>query len=164
MKLENMNDRSLWVGDIEEYKVYKRDREHFTDYAIFNDGKVVAYAVLEQNVVENVFVVPEHRKRGLFSMFLFFLKQNEGLSQIIMGMRHSKDTLEAIKRIARRFNIYWSNGKEKVPYSPETTDQFYSETAPTKWKLILENDGDFTDVPKKFDFRLAKTFYTPLLD
>lgn len=153
-------------GDIEHFKIFKKQRGlSYTDYAAFLDGVIVAFFVLEGNEITNAFVSKEYRKKGLFSAFLFFLKRNEGLSQIILGDNHSYETVEAVKRIYKRFNTSWFKGIEKIPYDPNQEDPYYSMGKPTGWKIMLENDGDFSKWQKYFHHeiqpstRLTEMFY-----
>jgi hypothetical protein len=114
----------------------------------------------------NAYVVEVHRKQGLFSAFLFFLKRNEGLSKIVIGELQSEDTIEAIRRIHKRFKTSWEKDGIKEPYDPNSLEQYYSYIAPTGWKIVLENHGDFSSWPKFFDLneamangKLAEAFY-----
>lgn len=160
----DINVTGEFAGDLQHYQVYKRARDKFTDYAVFDKESIIAFFVLEQNELLNAYVKPEHRKQGVFSMFLFFLKRNEGFTKIIIGDLHSEATVEAIKHIAIRFHVYWTNGEIKVPYDPAKIDDFYSHLEPTEWQIVLENNGDFSRWPKKFDPLDSRTWYSPLLE
>jgi hypothetical protein len=103
----------------------------------------------------NAYVVEVHRKQGLFSAFLFFLKRNEGLSKIVLGELQSEATVEAVRRIYKRFDASWKKDGYREPYDPATVDKYYSSTKPTGWKIVLENDGDFSSWPKFFDLQEA---------
>jgi hypothetical protein len=158
-------------GDIEHFNIYRKQRDSFTDYAAFLEGKIVAFFVLDGNEITNAFVSKDYRKKGLFSAFLFFLKRNEGLSKIILGDNHSYETIEAVKRIHKRFETSWFKGDEKVPYNPQQDSPYYSMSKPTGWKIMLENDGDFSKWQKYFHHelqpstRLLEMFYfEPFVD
>lgn len=153
------------VGDIEQFDVYKKDESPIIKYAVFDDGEPIAFFIFDHylNELNTSFVHSKYRKKGLFSAFLFFLKRNEGHSRIVFSELHSEDTVEAIKRIYKRFDAFWDNGDEKVPYSPNTIDKFYSQRKLTGWKLVLENDGDFSSFPKFFNETFAKAYYFNLL-
>ena len=147
------------VGDIEKYEVYRKNRDRVTDYSLFLNNDIVAYFEIENPTTLDVaYVKKEHRQKGLFSAFLFFLKRNERMSKIILGNLHSQDTINAVKKIYTRFDTYWWNGKEKISFDPEKTDYpFYNHKNPKEWKLILENDTDFYDDWPKF-YNLKEAF------
>lgn len=158
-------------GDIEEFEIYKKDRKGLIDYAAFLDKKVVAFFTLDKNEIVAAFVIKELRKKGLFSAFLFFLKRNEGISQIILGEIHSKDTIEAVKRIYKRFNTSWVKDGKKEKFEPGVEEPYYSIEKPTGWKIMLENDGDFSKWQKFYhrkllpDTRLLEMYYfEPFVD
>jgi len=136
----------LHIGDIQEYHVYNLD----THYSVFNGNNLIAFFVLKDNVVEVVYVYPEYRRQGLFSMILYFIKRSIGISKIILGSHQSVDMVNSIKKIHQMFKTSWEKDGVKVPYDPNTIDQYYSKSEPTGWKIILENDGDFSNVPKYF--------------
>ena len=138
-------------GDIEEFEIYKKERKGLWDYAAFLNKEVVAYFTLDKNEIVAAFVKKEFRKKGLFSAFLFFLKRNENISQILLGEIQSKDTIEAVKRIHTRFKTSWVNGSKKEKFDPNIEEPYYSNMSPTGWKIMLENDGDFSHWPKFFN-------------
>lgn len=167
---QDLYNVGIHCGDIEDTQVIKAERGKLTDYAFFQQTKCVGFAILNNNVVVNVYVIPENRKRGLFSAFLFFLKRNEGMHQIVLGDTQSEQTVSAVKRIYKRFNTFWIKDGEKIPYDPNTIDQFYSIAGPTGWQIMLENDGDFSHWPKFWSYisggppPLLQEFYYNLLD
>jgi hypothetical protein len=161
------------VGDIEKIKIFSKLRSPYTGYCLFDGDKAIAYFVTVKStkMLQNAFVIPEERKRGVFQTFLLFLKRHEGYDKITLGQLHSKDTIESLKRIYKQFDTYWEKGIEKVPYDPATIDQFYGDK-PTGWKIVLENDYDFSSWPRFFpDFSdslppvdLCECFYFGFLE
>jgi hypothetical protein len=141
-------------GDIEKFKIYKKQRGKLVDYGAFLEDKVVAFFVMKDDMLMDAFVTKEHRKIGLFSAFLFFLKRNEGHSQIRLSDSHSEDTVEAVKRIYKRFDVYWEKDGKKEKYDPLTVDQYTSRNKGTGWTLVLENDGDFSHWQKFYHKKL----------
>lgn len=152
-------------GDIEKFKIYKKPRGKLVDYGAFLEDKVVAFFVMKNDMLMDAFVTKEHRKIGLFSAFLFFLKRNEGHRQIRLSDSHSEDTVEAVKRIYKRFDTYWEKDGKKEKYDPSTIDQYTSRSKGTGWTLVLENDGDFSHWQKfnhktlQDDTRLTEMYY-----
>jgi len=150
------NDRKSYkhVGDIQDSNVlHKGDI-----YLIVSpkDQPVGIFQIIKNGdtaLVQNMYVVSEHRKKGWMSMFLFFLKQNESYSRIQLGDIQSEDTVEAVKRIYVRFDTNWINKRngERVKYDPDTINNFYSIHKATDWNIVLENDGDFSHCPKFWD-------------
>lgn len=168
---EHILKDSVHVGDIEDFNVFRKERNvaPFYDYAISTEDKIIAFfSVTKKWEVDIAYVSPEFRKKGLFSAFLFFLKRNEGASKITLGNVHSQDTIDAIKRIHARFDTHWENQKtkEKIKYDPNTAKDFYGVKSSNDWRIILENDSDFSDWPKFYpkDFPDLKTFYFNLLE
>lgn len=152
------------VGDIEQIKVLKNN----DIYLLITDDKPIAFfQVTNSNNVadlQNAYTIPELRKTGIFTKFIWFLKRNEGYNQIRFGDVHSEDTIEVIKAISKRFDTYWQNGKgEKIPYDVNTIDQFYSKKHPTDWKIILENNYDFSDWPKFYEVPNIKCIYEGII-
>ena len=144
---------------------YKKERKDLLDYAAFLDNKAVAFFTLNKNEIVAAFVQKDFRKKGLFSAFLFFLKRNENLSQIIIGEIQSQDTVEAVKRIHKRFKTSWVKGDKKEKFDPNVENPYYSFEKPTGWKIMLENDGDFSQWQKFYhktlqdDTRLTEMYY-----
>lgn len=161
------------VGDIEEFKVLRVSRQiaPFYDYILTLEDKIVAFfSVSKKWIVEVAYVIPEYRKKGLFSAFLFFLKRNEGANKITLGNVHSPDTVKVVKRIYKRFETNWENQKsgEKVKFDPNIEEPYYSSGIPTDWKIVLESDYDFTEWPKYREgienAQIIKSFYFCFLD
>lgn len=165
----NLKDVGEHTGDIEDYSVYKRNRNDLIDYSIFLDDKIVAFFVVKKpDILSIAFVKKEYRKIGIFSLFLFFLKRNENFSKIVLDNSHSRDTINALKRIHTRFKTYWTDGSKEIKFDPNKEEPFYSSKKPTKWKIVLENDGDFSDWPKYYpkpgEMPDLHTFYFCFLD
>ena len=155
------------IGDIQNFNVYKQMDNEYTDYAISDSSDTkdaIAFYRLKDNEVMIMYVKPQYRKQKILSMFLFFLKQNENFSKIVLNDRQSEDTVEAVKKISKRFKIHWIKGDEKVPYDINTIDNFYSVEKPTGWKLVLENDGDFSNHPKFWQPLDSRCWYEPLVE
>lgn len=141
---QTLKETGEHCGDIEHTQIYKKSRKSLIDYAFFQQEQCVGFAVLNGNVVTNLYVTPQVRKTGIGSLFLFFLKRNEGISKLVLHDVHSEQTVDFIKRIYKRFDTNWVKGNEKIPYDPNTINQFYSIERPTGWSITLENDGDFS--------------------
>lgn len=146
----DMNTTAEHVGDIEQFTVYKRQRGDLTDYAIFRHDQLASYGVTipHKQELSITYTLPEFRKRGVFLAFLHFLLRHEGYNRIVLSDNHSEDTVRAIQRVYRRFDTFWERGSERAPYSPDTIDTFYGIGKRTGWKLVLENDGDWSNFPR----------------
>ena len=138
-------------GDIEEFNVYKKARGSLVDYAVFFHKEHVAFFVLKGDELTDAFVDKDYRKKGLFSAFLMFLKLNEGMSKIVLNDHHSEATIAAVKRIYKRFDTSWVKDDQSVPFDPTVEEPYYSRNGPTGWKIVLENDHDFSDRLKFYD-------------
>jgi len=153
------------IGDIEELKVFYKD----TIYLIQKENKCVAFFhVLEENnnaLFEVAYVIPEMRRQKITSLFVWFLKRNQGYSKIIFGDKHSINAVDTVKEIGHRFNLYWIKDNDIQPFDPDTISQYYSLEHPTGWKLMLENNGNFTNWPKYFNNKIPDTrcFYRCML-
>lgn len=159
-----------YTGDIESLSVYKATNGDTSRYAISAHvgdptSLIAFFEVRDHSEVITCWVEPSHRRRGLFAIFLWFLKVREGVSRIIIGDSHSRDTIESIKRISARFKTSWYNREteEIVPYAPETIDQYYSTAHATPWVVILENTLNLHH-PRIFEATRVATWYHPLLD
>jgi GNAT superfamily N-acetyltransferase len=155
----------IFVGEIEDYKIFKAN-DDYGRYAAFLDNDVAAFwQISSEGELAGVYVHPDHRRKGLFSAILFFLKRNEGFSKIILGDHHSNDTYNAVQRIYKRFTkVYWQRGDQTVPYDPFTVDDFYSLTGPTGWQIVLEHSSSNLNECKRFDPLDLGTWYFNLLD
>jgi hypothetical protein len=153
--------RDIWlsngkyIADIETFKV----RKYQNYFSMWTDTDVlVAFAKLIDNEVDDVWVSPEYRKQRLFSQLLWFFKTRLGKSQLIIGSIHSPLIQEVVKGL-KYFKKSWVNlqSKETSPFALDTLDNFYGQTGPTDWRLMLENSGDFTGWPM---FRNGESFIT----
>lgn len=137
------------VGDIDSF-VVKKDGIYFS---VWDGDTLIAFSsVSTQNpvVVDDVWVNGEYRGQKILSKLLWFYKSRLGHDKLILGDVHSKDTTDIIIGGGlSRFTKLWINIRtnQTEPYDPATVDSFYSWVGPTPWRLMLENDGDFTDWP-----------------
>lgn len=146
---QTLKDIGTHCGDIEHYNVYKHPRDNLTDYAVFDGDDCIAFFVLiNPNTLEIGYIIPEKRSIGLSPMFLFFLKRNEGLAEIRMSDKQSEQSIKSLIRTSKLFKTYWVKGDQKVPFDPDTIDQFYSSNGATGWTVVLENNSDFSTWPK----------------
>lgn len=151
-------------GDIEQHHVYKHTKDNTTNYAISEDSKtVVGFFQVVDNEFTTIYITPALRGKGMFGAVLWFLKRNEGMSRIVLGKQHSEASIESIKRISDRFNVYWTNGTVTHPYNPNTVNQYYSIAGPTEWRVVLEHSGDFTLWEKYWNPTNLETYYYALL-
>ena len=131
-----------YIADIENYKVLQDG----IYYSLWDNDALVACCSLSNsnNEVDDVYVSPEYRGKKIFSMMLWFFKTRLNRSPLMIGPVHSK-TMQEVVRGLSRFNKYWYNisTNEKEPFSLDTLNDFYSYLQPTKWRLVLENDGEF---------------------
>ena len=143
------------VGDIEHFNVFQYI-EYPTQYAVFDQDKIAGFFIIEiDGTITAIYVLPEYRRKGLSSTVLHFCKRTLGYSKINFGKHQSNDMVEAIKHIYKLFDTYWEKDGpgEKIKYDPSTIDQFYDRMKKTEWKLVMENDGDFSEDPKFFTSR-----------
>jgi len=158
-------DSYTHIGDIESIRVLKKN----DIYLLIdnNDIGIGFFQVYDNNKVATInvlFVDKPFRKTGIFTKFLWFLKRNEQYNQIKIGDTHSQDTVEVIKHLSKRFNIFWIKDNEKIPYDIATIDRFYSTMNPTGWEIVLENDYDFSSWPKFYEVPNVKCLYEWLFD
>lgn len=154
------------VGDIENFTVLQ-DGKYFS---VWDNDEIVACSSLtgyaNTNIVDDVWVNPDYRGQKLFSKLIWFYKTRLDKNNLLIGQVHSKNMQEVIKGLSR-FSKWWYNTKtkEKKPFSLDTLDDFYSYTEVTPWRLLLENNGDFSSWPK---FTEGNSFmlesYSPYID
>jgi hypothetical protein len=162
---DNYNLDQFHVGDIENFAVYKKKNDLENRYAVFDQSKIAAFFITRNNILDIVYVVPQYRKQGLFPAILWFLKKNEKLDQIMLGNQHGYDTYRAIKKIYKRFEqVYWLKDGQKIPYHPDTVDQFYSLIGPTGWNIVFENYNKNLGEKRFFNPLDLSTWYFNLLD
>lgn len=147
------------IGDIENIQVFRKDYGTSGILYILKKGEeCISFSQVfklseKRALVKNTFTVEKYRRQHAHVNFLFFLKRNEGYSEIELGDIHSKDTLQVIPTLSKRFQVSWENKKsqEKIKYDSAEEDKYYSSSKPTGWVILLENDGDFSEWPKFFD-------------
>jgi hypothetical protein len=157
------------VGDIEDdFKVLNLDSEFLI---IENtDEKPIAYFYVK-DVNQDIeiliaYVESTFRNKNVFTKFIWFLKRFYNTHSIYLSDVHSKDTIEVVKKLSLRFNVFWEKDGHKEKYDPENLDSYYSYDHPTGWKIVLENSGDFSNWPKFFNESIpdVKQFYDWLLE
>lgn len=141
-----------YIADIEQFRVLKYE----SLYSVWSGDILVAFTSLNHNVVDDVWVSEEYRGQKIFSKILWFYKTRLNVNPIVLGKVHSPAMQEVVTGLSR-FKKSWENiaTGERIEYSPVTADRFYSGWKVTDWRLILENDGDFSDWPK---FATGKSF------
>ena len=151
------------IADIENYKVLQDG----IYYSMWNDTTLIACCSLSDNdnIIDDVYVSPEHRGNKLLSMMLWFFKTRLNRSPLMIGQVHSKMMQEVVKGLSR-FDKYWYNVKtnKKEPFSLDTLDDYYSYFNPTDWRLILENTGDFSAWPMFSGNGFVMESYLPYVD
>ena len=157
-----------YIADIEDYRVLKnKGHESSVDhYSLWDNDELVAFALLSiDNVVDGVWVNPSYRGQKIFSAMLWFFKTRLNRSPLILGDIHSTDMQEVVKGLSR-FNKKWINLRthEQEPFSLDTLDNFYSNANPTKWRLMLENTGEFDNWPMFKGNGFIKEAYFPYVD
>ena len=141
--------RGEHVGDIDSFTI-KKDGIYFS---VWDNEILIAYSSLSTQkpaVVDDVWVSGEYRGQKLFSKLLWFYKSRMGQNKLVLGDVHSKDTQDIVTSGGlSRFTKSWVNIRtnQTEPFDPATVDNFYSWMGPTPWRLMLENDGDFTSWP-----------------
>lgn len=132
------------IADIEQYKVYQYNNY----YSLWDNEQLVAYTLLKDNTVDNIWVKPDYRGQKLFSKMLWFYKSRLNISPLIIGSIHSPMMQEVIKGMSR-FNKQWYNIKTKqsAPFDINTSDDYYSGHGITDWRIMIESMGDFSDWP-----------------
>jgi hypothetical protein len=140
------------VGDIEDqFKVLNRDSEFLLTS---NDVPCAYFFVKHDDALTEIsvaYVEESFRKQGVFAKFIWFLKRFFSADKITLSDVHSSDTVEALKKLKNRFSIFWEKDNKREKYDPNNTEKYYSDSKPTGWKVVLENDGDFSNWPRFFD-------------
>jgi hypothetical protein len=154
-EMVHVGDIQHTVGDSPFIKVLYHNQS--SCYFLCTDATDVGFVqtiTTNKNVtIQNVYIAKPFRRQGINPKFLFFLKKNEGYDKIIIGDVHSEDTYDALKAVGHRFDIKWEKDGEQKEFNVDTIDDFYDIKHPTGWKIVLENDGDFSDWSK---------FYNPI--
>ncbi len=167
------NNKERWftvgkyIGDIGDFGAYQVKKDGIY-YSVWDNDTLIAYSSLadSNNEVDDIWVHENYRKQRIFSMLLFFYKTRLGRSQLMLGSTHSKTMQEVVKGLSL-FKKSWKNIRtnEIQPFSLDTLDNFYSHEGKTPWRLILENDGDFSDWPKFAEgTSYIRETYTPYID
>jgi len=143
--IETWKSNSQHIGDIEDYKL----KEYQNYYTLWDNDTLVAYVMLTtapENLVDRIWVKEEYRGQKLFSKMLWFFKTRLGRDHLMLGKLHSLSMQEVVKGMSRfKKSWYNINTKEVEPFDLSTLDKYYDNYAPTNWRLILENSGDFSD-------------------
>lgn len=143
---EQWKTRGKHIGDIEQFKVLQDGMY----YSLWNGDVLVAYSSLSSadNTVDDVWVNPEYQNQRVFSKMLWFFKTRLNRSPLMLGPVHSHTMQEVVKGLSR-FDKFWFNVRtnEKEPFSIDTLDNYYSYSGSTPWRLMLENNSDFSEWP-----------------
>lgn len=148
------------LGDIEEVAVWFDKATSI--YLLVKDKLIGWFYVIGFKTtmtgleLKAAYVLPDLRSNRLFEKFIWFLKKHViGGSCIMLGDVHSEATQHVVKKLAHaeRFELSWFNidTTERVAVSDNML-LGYSALKATPWRIIIENDGDFSTWPK---------FYTP---
>jgi hypothetical protein len=147
-----VNDNSdMWyrdgeiIGQIDNYDLRKLNDM----YSLWDKNQYVASAQLSDSEVNLLHVDPKYRKQKILSRLLWNFKSRQSKNKLIINQYHSDDLYDVIKNGGlSRFEKYWQHKTGKIaPFDANTIDDYYSHIAPTGWKLVLENNGDFSDMP-----------------
>lgn len=136
------------VGDIEQFSVIKFN-EFFSVWLndeIISSLKTIPTGDLIE--VRNIWTSKKFRGQKILSKLLWFLKTRMGYSKLLLGDVHSQDTQAIVKGGLSRFEKSWYKDGKKEKFSLDTLDKFYSYGKSTGWRILLENDGDFSSWPK----------------
>lgn len=143
-------DSGKHIGDIDEFTVKSLNGM----YSMWDAARIVACSSLDivpnnHAIVDQVWVDPEYRGKKLFSKLLWFFKTRMNCPKLLIGDIHSSDMQQVIAGLSR-FKKSWINIStgEVKEFSPETADEFSSWGGKTKWRLMLENEYDFSDFPR----------------
>lgn len=160
--VNHIGKNGKYIADIEEFQVIRY--ENF--YSLWDRDELCGFTSLTNNVVDDVWINPTYRGKKLFSKLLWFYKSRLGHNQLLLGKVHSRMMQEVVKGLSC-FKKSWVNVKTKAnePFDLETLDHFYGDVEPTDWRLMLENNGDFSDWPM---FRNGSSFiaedYTEIIE
>ena len=134
------------IGDIQQFQLRKLDNY----YSLWDREYLIAYIMLTTDaipIVDDVWVSPRMQGQKIFSKLLWFFKTRLNHTKLMMGHLHSPKMQEVLGGLSS-FKKFWTDGIQWIPFDPDTTDDFYSVEGPTKWRLVLENNGDFSMFPK----------------
>lgn len=132
----------------------KGEFAHLSVYVKVDDAAYVNQQYTEQKFAGNKLQIKA----------LLLLKIKLHFSKILLGEVHSKATQSNIKNIIKAFQPSWYN-KTTKEIEKFTLDNYQDEKytridKPTDWILLLENTGDFSIVPTKFDYGLNGYMYS----
>ena len=125
-------------------------------YSLWDKDNYVASAQLNgpdengYSEVNLIHVDKKYRGQRVLDRLLWNFKSRQGHSKLKLNQYHSDDLYDIIKGNGlSRFKRYWANDSgQTMPYDPSTVDQYYSFASPTGWYLVLENTGNFQDMPQ----------------
>lgn len=135
-----------YIADIDGFMVKK----YINYYSLWNQNEFAAIVRLSDDaipIVDQVWINKDFRRQKLFSKMLWFFKTRLNHPQLLLGRIHSNDMQEVVLGLSRFKKSWYKNGVIE-PFNKDTIDNYYSYAGPTKWFLMLENDGDFSDWPQ----------------
>lgn len=140
------------IGNIDDQYDLRRLGDQ---YSLWSGNDYVASAQLSlpdtngYSEVNLLPVDPKFRNQRVLDRLLWNFKTRQGHSKLKINQYHSDDLYKIISGNGlSRFTRYWVNDSgDSRPYDTKTVDQYYSPTGPTGWYLVLENTGNFTDMP-----------------
>lgn len=134
------------IGQIDSY-----DLKKFRNmYSLWDKDQYVASAELSDDSEVNLLHVdPKYRQQQILSKMLWNFKSRQGRDKLTLNQYHSDDLYDVIKNGGlSKFKKYWQDKTGKIAkFDVSTVDDYYSHSSPTGWKLVLTNDGDFSDMP-----------------
>jgi len=148
MNEQSWEYNSRHIGDIEDYALKQYDNF----YTLWDNDILIAYVTFTdspENLVKDNWVDEKYRFRKIFSMMLWFFKTRLARNRIIIGKVNSVDMQEVINGMSR-FHKHWINidTNELVAFDVNIVHKYYNADKSTQWRLMLENNGDFSDWPK----------------
>jgi hypothetical protein len=137
------------IGQIDNYYLRKFDNI----YSLWDKEQYVASALLDNDEVNLLHVNSKYRNQKVLSKLLCNFKTRQGKKKLIVNQYHSDDLYDVFKNGGlSRFKKYWQNTSGEIaPFDINTIDKYYSYSGPTGWKLVLENNGNFSDMPHYTD-------------
>lgn len=130
------------IANIDSFDV-RKVKNH---YSVWDGTVLVAFASLstsEPPIVDDVWVKPEYRGKGVFAKLLWFFKSREGHPKLLIGGVHSEMMQDVIKKLSNFKKSWYKNG-EVQPFDPKTLDKFYTGFGSSHWQLMLENNDDLS--------------------
>lgn len=153
-------EQGTYIADIEKFKVLQYGKY----YSLWDSDQLVGFCSLMNSIVDDAYVDEEYRGQKIFSLMLWFFKTRLDHDQLIIGSVHSPMMQEVVKGLSR-FEKFWINleTNEKIAFDPVNVDEYYSYLMPTKWRLVLENTGEF-NWPMFNSDGFVKESYYPYID